>query len=161
MLVGSDSNAHPPFSSPTTHAHLPDRLHSRKHLHRRPESTLVLCTANTQVKREKGYDIPAVSTSWTRSPPRRTASRWRMLCAFWRSPLRQSFTTFAAIARDRVQIRSASSDNQSIERQPDATRRAFAVCHCTRLRWFGGMTAGLLRLYPNHVTCLASPTEPD
>lgn len=53
MLVGSDSNAHPPCSSPTTHAHLPDRLHSRKYLHRRPESTLVLCTADTQVKEKE------------------------------------------------------------------------------------------------------------
>lgn len=156
MLVGSDSNAHPPFSSPTTHAHRPDRLYSRKHLHPRPGVHSRPLYSKRKIERERGSDIPAVSTSWTRSPPRRTASRWRMLCASWRSPLRQSFTTFAAIARNRVQICSASLDNQSIERQPDATLRAFAVCHCTRLRWFGGMTAGLLRLYPSHVTRLAS-----
>lgn len=53
MLVGSDSNAHPPSSSPTTHAHRPDRLQSRKPLHRRPEPTVVLCTANAKLKEKK------------------------------------------------------------------------------------------------------------
>ena len=53
MLVGSDSNAHPPSSSPTTHAHHRDRLQSRKHLHRRPRVHSRSLYSKRTIEREK------------------------------------------------------------------------------------------------------------